>query len=164
MKSVIYKDIKQGLYSIDESGNVHSHHVNRILSQRSDKDGYLTIGLMREDGRQGQFRVHALVAATYIGLPPDTMKQPTIDHIDNNRTNNHYSNLRWMELGENSSTRVGRPKGESYGASKLTDENVLKIRKLLAEGKLSQRAIGDMFEVHKSTISLIHRNKIWTHI
>ena len=44
---------------------------------------------------------------------------------------------------------------------KLTDDQVRKIRTLLVEGKLSQRAIADRFGVTQSTIRDIKCGRIW---
>jgi hypothetical protein len=42
---------------------------------------------------------HTLVALKYIGEPPTDKHE--IDHKDNNRANNHYSNLEWVTKSEN---------------------------------------------------------------
>ncbi len=55
-------------------------------------------------------------------------------------------------------------KGESCPLSKLTDTDVLQIRRLLREGHLSQTAIGHIFNVWNSTISSIKRRHTWKHL
>jgi predicted XRE-type DNA-binding protein len=92
------------------------------------------------------------------------MKDPTVDHIDGNITNNHYKNLRWLERGENSSCRVNKGQGELNHEAVLTEQQVHKICKLLQEGNMSLHQIGQLFGVSKSTISNIKRKKNWTHI
>jgi len=58
------------------------------------KEGYLHIV------RQGKnITIHSLVAETFIGLRPEDM---VIDHIDENKLNNHRTNLRYMSNKENS--------------------------------------------------------------
>jgi hypothetical protein len=52
-------------------------------------------------------------------------------------------------------------KGELINNSKLTNDDVIKIKKLLDEGKLSQVKIGSLFNVHQETISKIKRKLIW---
>lgn len=58
--------------------------------------GYKTVKL-KINGRK-TMRVHRLVAMAYV---PNPENKPCVDHIDGNKTNNHYSNLRWCTNGEN---------------------------------------------------------------
>lgn len=54
--------------------------------------------------------------------------------------------------------------GETNGRSKLTNEQVYDIIKLLRETKKSQREIAEIFRVHLNTINSINCCKIWTHL
>ena len=54
-------------------------------------------------------------------------------------------------------------RGESHGMAKLTELDVLKIRKRLASGE-TQASIAADFDVHRVTIGLIKRGKGWKHI
>ena len=54
-------------------------------------------------------------------------------------------------------------KGENNHASKLTEQNVLEIRKLQNEGH-SSRKIAKLFNVQKGTVLSIIHNKTWRHI
>lgn len=54
-------------------------------------------------------------------------------------------------------------RGESNSSSKLTEENVLEIRRLSAEG-MSARKIAKKFNVAKATISCIIKRITWRHI
>ena len=51
--------------------------------------------------------------------------------------------------------------GEADGNSKLTREDVLEIRKLLAEGKRTQLDIGAVFGVSQMTVSSINTGQRW---
>ena len=52
-------------------------------------------------------------------------------------------------------------KGERHGSHKLTKDEVLEIRKLLAEGERLQRDIGDKFGVNRRTVSNIKHGNTW---
>jgi hypothetical protein len=56
------------------------------------------------------------------------------------------------------------PRGEKAGASKLTTEQVLKIRKLYQSGNLTLTKLGDKFGVAHNTIGDIIRRRTWKHI
>jgi len=53
--------------------------------------------------------------------------------------------------------------GERNGASKLTDVEVMSIRRLLQKG-LTQQAIAERFGVTQRTISDIKLRKKWRHV
>lgn len=59
---------------------------------------------------------------------------------------------------------TGDQKGENNGASKLTDRQVVEIRNLHKSGKYTTYKLGEMYNVHRSTISYIINNKTYTHL
>lgn len=54
--------------------------------------------------------------------------------------------------------------GSKHGVSKLTEKDVICIRKLYAEGGITQTAIAAIYGVHKSLISIIICRKGWKHV
>lgn len=61
-----------------------------------------------------------------------------------------------------------RPKintqGHNNGYAKLTETQVIQIRQLIADGKMTQREIASQFGVARRTISDIKTNKRWKHL
>ncbi len=55
-------------------------------------------------------------------------------------------------------------KGEAKATSKLTNENVLKIRELTNTGNYLQKEIAKMFNVDRQTIRRITQGKLWKHL
>lgn len=103
-----WKDIKgyENIYQISNFGNVRSFINNKgklrkqplILKSYLDNDGYKIIRLSK-NGKQKVFKIHRLVAKYFI---ENIENKPMIDHIDTNRQNNYYKNLRWVTSKENS--------------------------------------------------------------
>lgn len=100
------KDIPgyEGLYKIDECGNVYSFHIsnrhttkNNTLSQWKNTSGYCYVRLSKNKEHKA-FPVHRLVAMTYISIPNEKLD---INHIDGDKTNNNVSNLEWCTHKEN---------------------------------------------------------------
>lgn len=55
-------------------------------------------------------------------------------------------------------------KGSNHPRSKLTEEDVKKIKSLLKEGKLTHKEIAVIFEISASVISAINVGGLWRHI
>ena len=68
-----------------------------IIKLSVQADGYIRIGL-RLNKVEYKNRVHTLVASAFI-LNPDAKK--CVDHINNDKTNNNISNLRWATYVQN---------------------------------------------------------------
>ena len=86
-------------YAISEAGEVISFKRGRgkILKPFFDGDGYQGVKLFRDNIGHYQ-KIHWLVAQTFLGPRPEGCD---IDHIDGDKTNNHYTNLRYVTHKEN---------------------------------------------------------------
>ena len=84
-------------YEVSSIGRVRNNVTGRILRQHNDGRGYLKIKLCK-NGDMKNHKVHRLVAEAFC-KNPNVKKY--VDHIDNNRANNHYTNLRWVSSSEN---------------------------------------------------------------
>ena len=164
MKPIKYKNVKEGLYLIDEYGNIYSNYSKKYLSPTKDKDGYLKVKLSGGSrNNQCYVRIATLVAYHFIGEPKN-MKDPTVNHIDGDKTNNHYLNLEWLERNVNSSIRENKGSGETNHEAKLSEQQVYEICDLLINTNLTYDQIGEKYGVKKSTISNIKNKKNWKHI
>ena len=69
----------------------------------------INISIVDENNKYRQIKrsIHQLVAETFIPNPDNYTE---IDHIDRNKLNNHYTNLRWVSRFENAS----EPNHKSY--------------------------------------------------
>lgn len=116
------KDIKhyEGLYAVDEKGNVWSlkHTSSRrkgILKPYVNTGGYLRVNLYDELGKVKKHYVHRLVAKTYL---PNPKNYPHVNHIIPNKTNNEVENLEWCDEKYNiaESRRLGLQKDRKVRA------------------------------------------------
>ena len=88
-------------YSVSTFGNVRNDMTGLILKPVKHTQGYLLINLYKNK-IQKTFRVHRLVALAFI---ENSENKKLVDHIDNNKTNNNLTNLRWATLTENQMNR-----------------------------------------------------------
>ena len=87
----------EGLYSINEYGEIHSHGLRKVQLKPWIRKGYHIVQLYNRD-KYKNYKVHRLVAITYI---PNPYNKPAINHIDGDKSNNHVSNLEWVTYKEN---------------------------------------------------------------
>lgn len=112
----------EGLYQITSYGRVISvdrydrfnRHIGGVLKPQKTGSGrdYLFVPL-NKDGKVRQFYIHRLVAKAFI---PNPENKPCVDHIDNDKNNNHVENLRWVTHLENMNNTITRKRmiDESY--------------------------------------------------
>ena len=87
----------EGLYKVSEDGQVWSVKREHYISQRLDRDGYLRCNLYKA-GKIHTVFIHRIVAEAYI---PNPEGKETVNHRDENKSNNCVSNLEWMTRTEN---------------------------------------------------------------
>ena len=90
-------------YQVSSHGRVRNAKTGRILKQYINKKGYAVLSLCKPGHKTTTIRVHRLVCIAFNENPSN---KPGIDHIDRNRQNNHYSNLRWATHMENNRNKT----------------------------------------------------------
>lgn len=89
-------------YEVSEDGRcVRNIKSKKQLKQKLDKYGYYCVTLSVHNVLQYR-TVHSLVAECWLGPRPEGYQT---DHIDRNKTNNHYSNLHYVTPRENIKNR-----------------------------------------------------------
>ena len=83
-----------------------------------------------------------------------------VDHIDRDGSNNRLDNLRYVTPKENCANRRNLV-GIEHNLVKLTEDEVLLIRKLAGEGSITQREIALRFGICRPLVSLIKHRKLW---
>jgi hypothetical protein len=145
----------EGLYSIDEKGNVYSKRSwrgvkNRILIPSKNEYGYLRVFLTKNGNTKG-ITLHKLMATTFLGERKENMQ---VRHLDGNKDNNNLSNLIYGTALENAKDRKSHLKtafGEKIGTSKLSNQDVVDIR----NSTLSQKELSKIYKVSIANISMI---------
>lgn len=145
----VYSSIKDfPNYLVTSHGRVLSlkdnHGKDRIKELKGSKNngGYFLVSLHSDTNKTSAF-IHRLVAQAFI---PNPNNKTQVNHIDENKTNNHVSNLEWVTAKENC----------NYGThnKKLSESSKGKIITEETKRKMSESRKGrNMSEATKSKIS-----------
>lgn len=161
----------EGLYWVSNQGRI------RTARRKGSAGGIKKLGLTTERGwsrhwnvslcRDGVMQtrlVHQLVLEAFVGPCPTGME--TL-HGPAGSLDNRLSNLRWGTKADNNGPDKLRDgslaRGERQGNAKLTEADVLEIRRRFAAGEM-QPTLGEVFGVSSRTISKIVRGRRWHHV
>lgn len=132
----IWKDVPEyeGLYAVSNFGRVKAYakiyycgnypvkrtKPEHIIREATTRDGYKRCPVTK-NGKKSGFNTHRLVAHFFVH---NSENKPEVNHIDGNKSNNHYSNLEWSTRSENMKhahdTGLLKPaKGAASGMSKM---------------------------------------------
>jgi hypothetical protein len=120
-------------YLIYNDGRVYSKNKNIFLKQRLNKQTNYYMVSLYKNKKPKYCYIHRLIALHYIPLI-DGKNQ--VDHIDQNRTNNDISNLRWVDCSENQ-INTGVKKNNKLGHKNISlrrDRNTYRVH-IIRNGK-----------------------------
>lgn len=145
----IWKAIAEcnGEYYISDHGRVKSYKFGkeRILKPGLDRDKYPII-CIRINCKNKTISIHRLVALAFIKNPDN---KPQVNHIDGNKSNNHFTNLEWNTSKEN--IRHGWDTGLYDNCRKVRSKPVIDITtgKKYDSLKLACKHINETYNCHK---------------
>jgi len=152
-------------YEINSEGVVVSLRFGKrkVLKPQINNKGYLQIRLYR-DKLQHTRKVHRLVYETFAGSIPEGML--VLHGPGGVRDNCCIEYLRLGTQKENCADMHAdktSPRGMRHWKAKLTDEQVVYIKRRLADG-MFQRSLAELFNVARITISDIATGRRWKHV
>ncbi len=130
-----------------------------IIKVFPNRSGHLLVKLWAE-GKQQTKLVHRMVLIAFNGDPPEGME---CCHNDGDKNNNRLDNLRWDTRKNNHADKIKHGttnRGERQGQSKLTTEQVLRIRELGKAG-MKPPQIARIFPCSRENIRDIIARKRW---
>lgn len=161
------------VYEVSEYGHIRRlipakrYPKGRVIKPFPDRNGYLFIRLFI-DGKFYQKGVHHFVASAFIRLPKDNEE---CDHIDLDKANNHYTNLRWLTHKQNCQAqgkfyrerRKTIPRGEDFSHHALKEADIPLIFDMARQYK-TQNDIALHFQVSSTLIHQVLHGKVWAHV
>lgn len=147
--------------SLDRFSDYRSRKVSgKIITQWYNHRGYKLVSL-HNNGKRG-FAVHTLVAKAFVNNPDN---KPEVNHKDGNKENNFYKNLEWttrLENQQHSVYELGKHfAGEVHWKSKLTVDDVLKMRELYSKKEMKIIDIAKLYNVNAKHAQKIISGKSW---
>lgn len=158
----------EGRYEVSDHGRVRKTN-GHIMKQRVRRGLYPVLSLYGGTPYTRTFPIHQLVAIAFLGPRPEGMET---NHKDGDKLNNRVENLEWVTKKDNCLHRfhvLGKRnlpilRGSDQPTSKLTDDEVLEIRRLADQGRLPQTEIAKRFGIDQAMVSLIKSRKRWAHL
>ncbi len=166
----------------DEKYKYKISNYGRIVSFTKDSEkgqllklissqGYKALQYKDKNGKVLSNYIHRLVAEYFLDPPQEN--QNIVMHIDYNRTNNYYQNLKWGTHRERfdhwkkfKSDWFGDKKLEKPAYSKLTESQVKLIKKKLLDPnrKTRMKIIARRFGVSEMQLYRIKRGENWGYV
>lgn len=163
----IWKDIKEcaGKYQVSNIGRVKSLNRGNPIIMRPvvSRKGYARL-CFGADYKTKNVMIHRLVALYFCG---GYSPNKEINHKDCDKLNNNFNNLEWVSRRENTnySKKMGLYlKGDKHPRSKLTEQQVLRLRKLRKEMHTSFKELANYFGISVYTAAEICQRRTWRHI
>lgn len=127
--------------------------------------GYFRV-VLYVSGRPFGQTVHALICEAFHGPRPEGM---VVCHGPGSRTDNRSINLRWGTRKENEADKYAHgkqhgPRGEQHGNARLTEVQVLDIKRRLADGREFHKTIAADYGVTRQAIGRIADGSRWRHV
>lgn len=94
-------------YYISEYGNIYSYYrsTSKLIKPYVGTDGYYQVRIPDGYGTDTHIKIHKWVAKTFLSNPN---QYNVVHHKDENKLNNHYSNLEWTTLTQNTIYSMGK--------------------------------------------------------
>lgn len=151
-------------YLISDTGEVTNIISGRVLKTHINDNGYVLVSVTVGERKYKQYRVHRLVAETFLENPHN---YSDVNHKDGVKTNNHVDNLEWCTRSYNikhaKDLGLNTSRGETHVNTDLTNGIVEEACLLLQKGE-SLDAIKIKTGISKDVLVNIKNGRAWVHI
>ncbi|MDA3954833.1 MAG: NUMOD4 domain-containing protein [Bacteroidales bacterium] len=154
-------------YSISNFGRIKSYKVNKvdgIIINGSTLKGYKILNIKLDNGKRTTKYTHKLVAESFI--PKEDNLQQYVIHLDFDKNNNHTGNLKWVTSETMYAHQKINPnyKRGAIHYSKLTETDVIRLKKKLKRGKNKLYKLAKEFGITHTQLNRIRKGENWGHV
>ena len=162
---------KEKGYTADRQGNIFTPEGNKLVGSRS-KTGHLNfIPNVVERSKRSSVLAHRFIAYYFFG--EELFKHPLVRHLNDDPSDNRLCNL---ALGSHKDNRADIPKEKLSliaktnapalveRSRKLTNEDVLSMRKERELTKMSYKKLGDVYGVGAMTAYRTVNKQSWSNV
>ncbi|WP_247231353.1 HNH endonuclease [Telluribacter sp. SYSU D00476] len=171
-KRINFEDIEEAPhYEVSNYGRLKSFQndpKDGSVIKGSVIQGYRSLNIRVTGGRTINRYVHKLVAEYFVNR--QETEQKYVIHLDYNKQNNYYENLKWVTKDEMADhnrenpalkNRVMPRRTRNY---KLTESKVKMIKKLLKNDKNRLKMIAKQFGITHTQLNRIRSGENWKHV
>lgn len=158
----------EGFYEVSSLGRVRRTRTGPrtrvgLIIQGYSPRGYRSVRLSRENKIKA-FQVHRLVCAAFHG----DQKHLQVNHKNGVRDDNRAANLEWVTGSENQQHAVRelnphRNLGSANASARLTEEMVVEMRSLYAQG-WSRDRLSERFKIKPKSVWETVTRRNWRHV
>ncbi|HAS35400.1 MAG TPA: hypothetical protein DCS15_02860 [Flavobacteriales bacterium] len=156
-------------YEISNCGRIRSYAYGRKdakILKGGRVQGYPMVAFTNKKGERVSHYVHKLIASHFI--PNKREKATFVLHLDYDKENNHVDNLKWATKLEKEQHLNLNPKfiasKSKVKHSKLSESDVLTIKKLLARDEEKKSHIARRYNITHTQLNRIRRGENWGHV
>lgn len=157
-------------YEVSNYGRLKSFQGDPVygaLIKGSVIQGYRSLNI-RAGGKTMNHYIHKLVAIHFLKQP--SAAHTYVIHLDHNKQNNYFENLKWatkdemIEHNRHNPNIINRELPKRTRNYKLTESKVLIIKKLLKNDKNRLKMIAKQFGITHTQLNRIRSGENWKHV
>jgi hypothetical protein len=158
-------------YAISNYGRIKSENKNTkkesLLKGAVVNRGLRILNVKLKDNTTGYRYIHRFVAEHFLEKPG--AEYSFIIHIDYDKNNNKWNNLKWVTESEwkkhvQNSPEYKKGKEKRMKSYKLNETKVRMMKKMLANDKNKRKIIARKFNVSESLVRRIEKGQYWAHV
>lgn len=165
------KPTKSSHYFISDYGRIKSLHKvtgkETLLKGSLLRGGYRTLNIRLIENKRLTVFIHKFVAKHFI--PNDDPEKIFAIHLDQDKNNNHWKNLKWVSRSELTQWQLDqgiyslsykkRPKN-----TKMTETRVKMALQWIKEGKTKKKIIAKRLGISTMQLNRIERGENWGYV
>jgi hypothetical protein len=152
---------------ISDFGRLKSFKTSRKdgkIIKGSWLSGYNIIVIKKTGKHRKTLFIHKLIASYFLEKPNEDLD--IVVHLDYDKSNNHYQNLKWTD---SKGAAYHRRSDKDYNKKKVRNaklnlEDVVALKKMLKEGKERPYRIALKFGISHTQLSRISNGENWGHV
>ncbi|HAN17708.1 MAG: hypothetical protein A2X13_03680 [Bacteroidetes bacterium GWC2_33_15] len=154
-------------YEISNYGRIKSFKIDKETGSiigGSLLKGYKILNIKLQNNKRTTKYIHKLVAEHF--TQKDNKLQEFVIHLDYDKSNNHIDNLRWVTQQTMFAHQKINPnyKRGTINYSKLTETDVIRLKKKLLRGKNKLYKLAKEFGITHTQLNRIRKGENWGHV